>query len=215
MKVWYPLILRLVVLILPVFIVWKVTAEYFLAPSINYLHNQWVMYVFEDIDANLLYEVEHKIWQVNTHLFKPKIKKGHKTYDPKLIVNKFIHIPLGSLVGYTQGLILLWLMVLLLSKDKVKHLLIGSGIQVVVVILVTSLIIIYQINSTISSELMLQVLSKEGAVVIPNSLPPILLTMAKPVLDSLSYVMLYISPLLLAYYYCNSIIYEYLNMKAE
>jgi len=129
MVVWRPLLIRLLILIVPVFMVWKVTAEQLTAPAINHIHNLWVIPVYQDINAKLSYQSEHPQWQVITRLFKSDIKRQYNTYHPELKVKQFISISLGSLVGYTQGFSLLWLMILLLSKQKIKHLLLGSAVQ--------------------------------------------------------------------------------------
>jgi len=190
-------------LIMVVFIVWYLTVDELWMPLTAAVANTAIANQYSSMDVRLEQD-DHKQWVLVTNTFLASKAWSNNSYKPALRIGGVTQIPVGKLKGFTLGLPLLWLLILLMSTQKIKQLiyttLLLQGLIVVAVIVLFN----YKISSILVAEPLLRILSPSGYIQLPPQLPSWLPLLLKPVSDALAMAVTVIAPILLALAYCRS-----------
>jgi hypothetical protein len=191
---------RSALLFIPVFLVWNLLLSLFILPIVAETTDYTIKVLFSEIKPQLLYQEKEQTWQLKTLLFNASTPYANNTYKPNLILNGTTILNIGQLGAFTLGLPLFWLLILLVSAHKRKHIVQGSAILIVVICLNTVLLVVHEIISALQSSPLLRIYS-ESYIKVPSAPPVWLIDVIKPLLDTFVIMNILIIPVWLAYHY--------------
>jgi hypothetical protein len=189
-------------LFVAVFTIWHVTVDTLWMPLTAKLAHTVITAQYEPMDMRLEQGNNHQ-WGLVTNTFRASQAWPNNSYKPALSMNHKTKIEVGNLKGYTLGLPLLWLLILLMSKQKIKQL-IYTTICLQALIVVTVIVLFnHKISLILVAEPLLRMVSLGGYIQLPPQLPTWLPLLLKPLVDVLAMTVTMIAPIVLSLACCR------------
>jgi len=163
--------------------------------------------LYSELKPHVFYQEESQEWHLKTALFRADKPFSNNTHSPNLNITSPTILIIGSIFGITLGFPLFWLLILMGSSHKRKHIFKGSAILLTVVCLNAVLMAVYKIMSYLQGSALIRLYS-EPYIQHPPSTPNWLFYAIKPLLDTMGYVSVLVAPVLLAYLFCYRGKYE-------
>jgi hypothetical protein len=194
------IITQAILLIIPLFIVWKLVVGSFMLPIITTVTDYATDAFYSEFQPELLFNQETTQWELKTSLFKADRPYTNNSYSPNLTVSSSTHLIIGKLAVLTLGLPLFWLLIILSSSNKCRHLLFGTLILLALNCIYVILLVQYKINTYLQSSELIRFYT-DPYIQKAFSLPFWLFNVMKPLLDASLYMNILVVPVWLAFRY--------------
>ena len=188
-------------LLIPAFFIWKIlTPVAFLPLMSNTI--EFTLDIFDSsLSSKLVFIEGENNWVIDTDLFQASRPWSHNTYKPTLSTMSRTQIPVGKIDAYMLGIPLFWVLVLLISGKKIKHLIVGSLIMLGISFTSVSLMSLYKVLSLLSSEPLLRILTEHQYILLPAQPSSWLPSILKIFTDISGIIATLVAPAFLAYYF--------------
>jgi hypothetical protein len=191
------------VLLIPAFLLWKISVNHLFVPVVISAADSWVKIHHAKLVPVIKYNEPKRLWEIQTNLFIAAKPWLNNTYSPNLDVSGSTFISIGHIGGVTLGLPLFWVFIVVYSRRRLKHGLIGTGIILVLSCITAMYVAELSILSALNSEPLLRSYIN-SYIVIPHNALSDWLWVFKPFRDILAAVTLFIAPVVLCFYFNNS-----------
>lgn len=188
--------LRLLLWLLPLWLVWRVLSSHVLVPLLLSINSIWWQPLFTDIHPVL--EQRDDGWVVQTQLFKANKDYLHNSYQPNLKVGGFTEQSLGHLIGGTLGLPLFWLLLLATRCFRWRMVMAGSAWIVLALTISVGLTLYVKTSQVLLLDETLRVLV-DNRVLVPEIPAQWWVTAMKACLDAVTFFSFLLLPLWLVY----------------
>jgi hypothetical protein len=200
-------ILQLSFWIVPVFIIWKFTASTIITPVIININDAWLKYNYHNLGAEIVQIENSEKWKIKTRLFLASKPYGNYTRQPSIRPTSPTFIIIGEVYMYTQSLAIFWLLIFIMSRQKIKHFFLGTAILVILISIIMMLMSSYHINTLLMVDGYVRVLFPGKLVLAPDIPPTWYVTLLKTIFDGSFYGVLSFAPLGLSLLFCRPFLY--------
>jgi len=155
-----------------------------LVPTALTFNRLWV----ENQHTSMQFRLERKEsldeWQLSSSvLFRPQRAYFHNSYQPTVKVDGDTAFSIDNLFGYSLGFPLTWLLILLMSVNRIKHLCYASVIQLGVMVIAIACLIEYNIIQLLMGDTSLRILTDAHYILVPDMPPQWQATLMKTLRD--------------------------------
>lgn len=186
----------LAIWLLPVFLVWKLLLVPFLAPALIQINSQWVNSYYSNICPSIERNDEGS-YQVITCLFQSKRSYSNNSFHSDIKVSGYSMTSIGNVINTTLGLPIFWLLILVMSKQKLKHLLQGTLLLITFQTIQLGVTILFNLSELLINGENLYILTSGSRIVVPVIPEKWMLVILKPCRDVISMMSFLILPGLL------------------
>lgn len=197
------LIIPTIILALPAFFLWQISAERISIPAIKLVTNIGTQLTFGDIYPTISYVESEESLNVTTRLFSASQPWPHDHYKPDLVINGKTIVSIYSVVLNTAGLPLFWVFILSLSANKLAHFLIGSSVILAAATCAIFIKVELKISNLLLKDSLFRILTPDGYIKVPDMPPTWLPTVLKPISDVADLTVILVLPILLTYLFCH------------
>ena len=208
-------LLRSLVWCVPVFFTWILLASTVLVPTAVTFNRLWVENQYPSMQFRLERKASLDEWQLSSSiLFQAQREYPHNSYQPTVATNGDTVLSINNLLGYSLGFALSWLLILIMSANKLPHLCYASVIQLGVMVMAVACSIEYKIISLLMDEVNWRILTDAHYIVVPDIPPQWQVTLMKTLADVSASVCVLVAPVVIGISFGRPFIYAQLLVTA-
>lgn len=209
------LFIPVIIMALPAFFLWHVSAERISVPVIKLVVSIGTQLTFDDIFPTVNYVDSKESLKVTTRLFSASQPWPHNYFKPDLVINGKTAISFYYVALSTAGLPLFWVFVLSLSTSKLVHFLTGSSIILVAAAFAVFIKVELRIINLLLKDSLFRILTPDGYIKVPDIPLAWLPTILKPISDVADITVVLVLPILLTYFFCHKNLHNLLILKTN
>jgi hypothetical protein len=187
-------------LAMPLFFFWQISATTVFVPITSAIAKMGVEQTFSQIISDVTYAESENNIEIMTRMFTASKPWPNNSFKPDLTIEGKTTISVSHVQSYTMGLPLFWLFVLLLSPNKSVQLLKGTTIILISAAAALFIKMDYEIIKSLQdAPILLRILTDEGYIQLPPSVPIWLPKMFELLKSITVVIVMFILPMFLAY----------------